>query len=174
MCDRNHIGGLQSARAKGKAGVATPSLIAFSFSMHTIDRSMYRRPPSPVGGRPVARRRPREISLSQMQTTAPCSEQRSSSGFAHLDKWVSVIVVALYSAAGGGGGGTPTQHHHHHHHHRPTSSVMKSPADPPVPPSLAPFTPSAMSAHGPSDSRWLAQPHTVCASERHQDSVDPV
>lgn len=162
-----------SVRKSKRQSWCSNSMPSSNFSMHSIDRSMYRIPPSKVGAMPVARRRPREmISLlcRRCKRRRPAAAKEwCSSGFARADKWMMLIIVALYSTTRGGGGGTPTQHHHH----RPTSSVMKSPADPPVP-LPGPVHPIGDACSRPHGSRWLAQPHTACASERHQDSVDPV
>ena len=125
-----------SVRKSKRQSRCSNSIPSSNFSMHSIDRSMYRIPPSPVGGRPVARRRPREISLSQMQTTAPCSGRAAGVALHVLISGVEFcgVYTVQYTALQEEAHPTPAQaHQQHHHHRRPTSSVMKSPADPPVP-----------------------------------------
>ena len=128
----------------------------------SIDRcTVYRS--GPTWGRPVARRRQREISLSQMQTTAPCSGRREegTSGFA-LQVLISGIDTCTPSTEAWTGQHCMRHTHHRQHHQQRHEEALQTRLSLPGP------------VHPIGDVRWLAPPQHACVSERHQDSVDPV
>jgi hypothetical protein len=128
----------------------------------SIDRcTVYQ--PGPTWGRPVARRRQREISLSQMQTTAPCSGRREegTSGFA-LQVLISGIDTCTPNTEAWTGQHCMRHTHHRQHHQQRHEEALQTRLSLPGP------------VHPIGDGRWLAPPQHACASERHQDSVDPV
>ena len=146
-------------KRKGRAGTATPSAFRCTPS---IDRcTVYRS--GPTWGRPVARRRQREISLSQMQTTAPCSGRREegTSGFA-LQVLISGIDTCTPNTEAWTGQHCMRHTHHRQHHQQRHEEALQTRLSLPGP------------VHSIGDGRWLAPPQHACASERHQDSVDPV